>query len=592
MAATERRQPPVGATSAEGRGGRRVLEVAQGVIAELDLDVVLQRVVEAACELSGARYAALGVLDESRTELERFLTAGMDEATRRRIGTLPRGRGVLGELIEHPVSLRLADVGAHPRSFGFPAGHPPMRTFLGVPVFVRGRPFGNLYLTEKAGGAQFTEQDQENVELLAELAGVAIDHARRYSGLRSRHGELQRTVEALEATIQIARALGGETDLDVILGLVAKRGRALVAARTLLIEYEQGAEMRVAAGAGELPPGLVGGAVPVRGTLAETALRTASTLRLEEEANMARFQRHGVGRRGVRASAGLVVPLVFRGRGHGVLIAIDRLREGPRFTEEDQRLLEAFAASAATAVATAESVEAERRRQRLAAAEQERARWARELHDETLQSLAAVRLGLAAQLRGNPDPAALAEAVRESVAQLDSDIAALRALITDLRPAALDDLGPEAAIEDLASRAHGRGLDVDVDVDLGRDDGARLASELETAIYRTIQEALTNAQKHGGARKASVEVHEDEAEIHVRVRDDGGGFDPAVRSGGFGLVGMRERVELLGGHLEIDSAPGRGATVRASFPRLTREETPAGRGAAAELSDDAATGPG
>jgi GAF domain-containing protein len=130
------------------------------------------------------------------------------------------------------VTLRLADVGSHPHSYGFPPEHPPMKTFLGVPVKVEGQPFGNPYLTDKAGGAQFTEEDEQAVEVLAEFAGVAIDRARRYSGLESRHTELRRTVDALEATLQIARALGGETDLEKILELVAKRGRALASVRS------------------------------------------------------------------------------------------------------------------------------------------------------------------------------------------------------------------------------------------------------------------------------------------------------------------------------------------------------------------------
>ena len=165
-----------------GSGLRGLLEVARGVVADLDLDSVLERVVEAAREVSGARYVALGVLDESRSELARFITVGIDEDTRRRIGSLPRGRGVLGKLIAHPVTLRLSDVGAHPHSYGFPHEHPPMKTFLGVPVTVDGQPFGNLYLAEKAGGEEFTEGDEQAVEALAEFAGVAIDRTRRLFG--------------------------------------------------------------------------------------------------------------------------------------------------------------------------------------------------------------------------------------------------------------------------------------------------------------------------------------------------------------------------------------------------------------------------
>jgi signal transduction histidine kinase len=554
-------------------GGLEALELARDVLGDLDIEGVLGRVLESARQLTGARYAALGVLDQSQSELERFITSGIDEQTRRQIGELPRGRGVLGELIEHPVPLRLADVGAHPHSYGFPPAHPPMRTFLGAPVLVDGEPFGNLYLTEKADGEQFGEEDERALVQLADFAGVAIDHARRYSGLDARHTELRHTADALDASLQIARALGAETDLDAILTLVAKRGRALVAARSLVIEHEHDGKMLIVAGAGDLPGGLIGQCVDLEDSLASAALRTRTILRLEEDANMARFDRHGLGRLGVRASAGLVVPLVFRGEGHGVLIVLDRLRDGPSFTPGDERLLEAFAASAAIAVATAETVEAERRRQRLAASEQERARWARELHDETLQSLASLRLGLATQLR-DAEPGPLTDAVQEAVSQLVLEIGNLRSLITDLRPAALDDLGAEEAIKDLAERARRRGLEVDLSIDLAYEQGRqpdRHVDELETAIYRIVQEALTNAAKHGGARRAVVEIGEDETTVRVTVRDDGKGFDATATTSGFGLIGMYERVELVGGTLEIETAPGQGTTVRARLPGRRRD---------------------
>jgi signal transduction histidine kinase len=326
--------------------------------------------------------------------------------------------------------------------------------------------------------------------------------------------------------------------------------------------------MVIASGAGELPAGLVGQRVDLEDSLAAASLRTLRTLRLEEAPNKARFERHGLGRLGVSASAGLVIPLLFRGKGYGVLIALDRQRNGPAFTPEDQRLLEAFAGSGATAVATAESIEADRSLQRLAAAEEERARWARELHDETLQSLASLRLGLASQLQ-QPTLERTIDAVTDAVAQIEQDMANLRALITELRPAALDDLGTEAAIRDLADRARTRGLEVDLAIDLAYEQGRqpdRHSIELETALYRITQEALANASNHGGAHRAVVEIEEDDRAVRVTVRDDGHGFDPAAQTGGFGLVGMRERAELLQGTIDIESSPGNGTTVRAIFP--------------------------
>ncbi len=559
-------------------GIRGVLEVAQGVLSDFDLEVVLARVLDAARTLSGASYAALGVLDGTRLELEQFLTSGLDEAAREQIGPLPRGRGVLGELITHPKPLRLEDVGSHPRSYGFPSGHPPMHSFLGVPVFVRGEPFGNLYLAEKTNGAPFSDADEQALVMLAGLAGVAIDHARRYTTVEQQRSELERTVQALDATVQIARAVGAETNLEAVLQLVAKRGRALVSARALVIEYERGDGMLVAAGAGEIPDGLVGQNVDLHDSLASSALRTMSTLRLETEPNRVRFAHYGLGRLGIDAQAGLVVPLIFRGHGYGALVAVDRLDGGPEFTAEDQRLLEAFASSAATAVATARSVEAEHRSQRLAAAEQERARWARELHDETLQNLAALRLSIAMhQRRGSPE--ALAEMMSGAIDQLDVEIANLRALITELRPTALDDLGLEAALEDLAGRARNRGLEVDLQVAADRPREGRRdadAADLETAIYRIAQEALTNAGKHGHAEHAQIAIHDADHTITVTIADDGEGFDPAIRTRGFGLAGMRERVGLLYGTLDVVSAPGEGTTVTASFPKLRESRASSG----------------
>ncbi|WP_027006971.1 GAF domain-containing sensor histidine kinase [Conexibacter woesei] len=545
-----------------------VLQLARSVLEDLDLDVTLERVLVAARELTGARYAAIGVLDEERTGLARFITSGLDEEATRAIGPPPRGRGVLGELISHPVALRLPEVSGHPHSFGFPGNHPKMHAFLGVPVLAGGEPYGNLYLTDKAGGAQFSAEDERALTLLADFAGVAIDHARRYAGSETERRALVRTVAALDATVQIALALGGQSDVGKVLGLVAERGRALVDAPALAIEVLDGDDLVVAAASGEVPVGLVGMRVPVRDTVAEAALRTLVTQRLEDPENAARFQEHGLGRLGFSATAGLAVPLVFRGAPYGVLIAAGRIGD------DDVRLMESFAASAATAVATAQNAATEQRRMRIAATEAERARWARELHDETLQSLAALRLGLAAARRaaGAADPAALDSLLTEALGQLDGEIATLRALITELRPAALDELGLAAAIGALAERSASSGLDVDLDVAV--DDGVVADPDRQIAIYRIVQEALSNARKHGGARRAVATVAVAGGRVELSVRDDGSGFDPARATDGFGVLGMRERAELLGGTLVITSSPGAGTTVEATLPLA---EPPLGR---------------
>lgn len=554
------------------RAARSVVDLARSVLSELDLETVLHRVVESARELTGARYAALGVLGESRRDLSRFITTGIDDATRAQIGALPRGRGVLGELIANPAPLRLKKVGAHPRSYGFPHGHPPMDSFLGVPILIDGQPFGNLYLTEKEGGGEFTDADEQSVLVLADLASLAIDHASRYTGASRRRDELERTVATLDATTQITRAVGAETDLNVVLELIVKRGRALVDARALAIELLQNGELMVAAGAGEMGHEVLSHRLPLADTVASAALRTRTTQRLDEELNRARYEERGLGMLGLHAKAGLVVPLLFQNHPYGVIVAVDRLHDGPSFSAEDARLLEAFAASAATAVATAQSVASEHRRQRLAAAEAERQRWARELHDETLQSLSALRVGLSTAKRSK-QPEALDRAVNGAIEHLEDSITNLRALITDLRPASLDELGTGAAVQALCERVSGHGMQVDASVELAYEEGrepTRHTPELETAIYRIAQEALTNAIKHGKAKRVAVEIREQGAEVRVIVRDDGEGFDPDASTEGFGLLGMRERVQLLDGTLRIDSSGQSGTTIFARFPAERR----------------------
>lgn len=542
-----------------------LVELGRSVLAESELETILERVLEAAREFTGARYAALGVLDDGRRQLERFITVGIDAETRRELGDPPRGHGVLGELIREPRPLRLPDVGAHPRSYGFPIGHPPMTTFLGVPILVHDEAWGNLYLTDKADG-DFTDEDEEAIVMLAEWAAIAISNARRLAEVRERRDELEQAIGAMSATVEISRALAGETDLDRVLQLIAKRGRALVGARALIIELVHGDRVRIAAVAGEADPSLVGQELSTAETLAGVALRARRAQRLSDEVNRARFE-EGLGSRGIEGRAGLIVPLTFRNSAPGVLVALDPLRGG-EFTSDDERLLTSFAVSAASAVVTARSLTLEQLRAREAATEDERRRWARELHDETLQGLGALRVALSAARRAS-DPERWSAALNDAVEQLDNEIASLRGIIADVRPASLDELGVQAALESLADRTRAAGIDVDLKVELEFETGrqpARLEPELETAVYRIVQEAITNARKHSGAPSIETRITDEDGAVMILVRDKGSGFDPQSRSDGFGLTGMRERVESLGGTIAVDSAPGRGTTVSVRLP--------------------------
>ena len=302
----------------------RLIEVGRSLVAELHLPNVLDRVLEVARDLTGARYAALGILDEEKRELEQFLTVGIDEDERIRIGSLPRGHGVLGLLISDPKPLRLEDVGSHPDSYGFPPDHPPMKTFLGVPVLIRGEAWGNLYLTDKQGGP-FTEEDEEALLVLADWAAIAIENARLYEGVQRRRGELERAVRGLEATIEIARALAGETELERVLELIVKRGRALVEATAVVIMLLEGDELVVEATAGDIAPSAAGARVPVSGSLSGSVLLTGRAERLKDV--QSQLRRAPVVMAG--ATSALLVPLVFRGTAHGVLAAFDRRVGGP-----------------------------------------------------------------------------------------------------------------------------------------------------------------------------------------------------------------------------------------------------------------------
>ncbi|MFI5008906.1 MAG: GAF domain-containing protein [Solirubrobacterales bacterium] len=545
-------------TDSEESWIRRLLDVGQALVTELDQKAVLDQVLQAAREITGARYAALGVLDDRRSELEQFLTAGIDEETHRKIGALPRGRGVLGALIEQPEPLRLADVGLHPSSYGFPVGHPVMRSFLGVPVLIRGQAWGNLYLTEKESGGEFTEADEEAAVILARWAGVAIENARLYETSERRRQELEKAFRGLEATRDVAVAIGGEIALEHVLELIVKRGRALVGARSLVIMLREGEELVVQASAGHTE-----NVREVRLPIAEsTSGQVLQRGRPERITNVAARLRIAPREFGVPdAQTALLVPMVYRGDAVGILAAFDHGADQVAFSEDDEQMLRTFAASAATAVALAQSVASDRLRSSLAAADTERRRWARELHDETLQGLGGLQLLLSSALLHN-DLDLTQRAIREAVEHIEREIENLRSIITELRPAALDELGLKTALEALLDR-HREQNGTEVDGQLELPDMAD--AELESTVYRLVQEALTNVAKHARADTVRVAIGGSDEEVSIEVQDDGTGFDTDTKTEGFGLAGMRERVSLAGGTLKISSGE-QGTLVRICLP--------------------------
>ena len=535
---------------------RALVDVGIALAGELSLDRVLQRIVDAAAELAGAQYAALGVIDPSGKGLERFVVTGIDLETRTAIGDLPRGRGILGLLIQEARSLRLDDLGKDPSSVGFPPNHPPMKTFLGVPILLRGVAYGNLYLTEKAGGEPFTDEDEELTQVLAAQAAVAIENTRL-------HESSMRWLKQLESLNEIVDALLSEADLPKLLELVATRLRELVNARLVVISMPApGGDLVIRTVAGEGSHELVGTGLGREGSKSGRVLDRGRSERVDSMIEDLEVDQE-TGRL-LGARTGLFVPLLLHGRPIGVLSAHDKEGGDPRFTDEDLRLAETFSARVAVAVNLSERVARDALRSVVGAQELERKRLARELHDETGQALTSILLGLKElEDAGSADDMSSATArLRELVVTTLQDV---RRLAVELRPRALDDFGLVPALERLVQTFQEQtGVEVIMEPRLGPE---RLPSEIETALYRIIQEALTNVVKHAHATRVSIVLSRRGNTVSAVFEDDGRGFAvDEARADRLGILGMKERLSLLDGSLTVESSPGGGTTLVADVP--------------------------
>jgi signal transduction histidine kinase len=530
---------------------RTLIETGLAINSELSLDGVLQRIVEAAAQVTGAQYAALGVIDPTGTSLERFITHGIDEETRAIIGDLPTGRGVLGVLITDATTLRLHDLADDRRSVGFPPGHPPMRTFLGTPIVLRGVAYGNLYLTEKEGGAEFDDEDEELVSLLSAQAAVAIENARLYESATT----WSRQLESLQ---EISSALVGELDLPRLLQLVVERLRELIDARLVAIALPVADGLRVEAMASDEPNDLLHQVI-TRASKAGAVLARGRSERVDAMIDDPEVSQDIARQFG--ATTGLYVPLLTRDGPIGIVFAHDRRGRDPRFTNADLRLAEHFGERASVAVDLSRRVQRDSLRRVIEGQELERRRLARELHDETGQALTSVLLGLKAVETAEDAPAALAS-LRELVVATLQDV---RRLAVELRPKALDDFGLVPAVERLVETfTEATGISVEFESQLGAE---RLQPEVETTLYRIVQEALTNIAKHAGARRVSVLLVRRPGLVNALIEDDGHGFGPGEEAqGGIGLAGMRERLALLDGRLTIESGSGTGTSLVAEVP--------------------------
>jgi signal transduction histidine kinase len=431
-----------------------------------------------------------------------------------------------------------------------------MKTFLGVPILLRGVAYGNLYLTEKDGDGDFTPEDERIVTLLASQAAVAIENARLYESA----ARWSRQLTSME---EIATAIAAEIDLPRLLTLVAQRLRELVDA-TLVTIWLPGADgaLEVKSADGERAAEMIGHREVGALSKAARVLERARSERVDSVLDDPETNPELTRRLGMRSA--LWVPLLARGRAIGIMAACDKRGPDSRFLDADLRLAEMFAARAAVAVDLSERVGKDAVRRIIEAQEVERRRLARELHDETGQALTSILLGLKA-VEEAPDPAAIRGAVgqlRELVVQTLQDV---RALAVELRPKALDDFGLVAALERLTDGfAEQTGIKVEVESRLPEE---RLPSDAETVLYRVVQEALTNVLKHANAEHVSIVLQKKEGALSALIEDDGTGFDPGkTNDGGLGLLGMRERVELVDGTFAVESSAGSGTTLLVEVP--------------------------
>lgn len=546
----------VGQVMASRERLRALLDAVVSIGSELEVRGTLERVVEAACRLADARFGALGVIGSDGHTLTEFITSGLAHSERASIGELPQGRGVLGMIISAQRSIRLSDVTAHPEAFGFPANHPPMKSFLGVPIRIRETVFGNLYLAEKHGGGDFTDDDEEILTALATAAGAAIDNARLYTQMRRRQ-------RWLEAAAEITSVLLGEVRRTAALRLVAARAKEVAEAdmalvllcdetdpNRLVIEVADVENSQIAPDLDATE--LAGAGVSVAGSEFEEVLRQGHLTVVNDLAQAASWPHR------LHTGTALLVPLAAGGTALGALV-VAYPQGSVAFAEDpDVALVETFAGQAALAL---ERSRAQDEREMLAVLS-DRERIARDLHDVVIQRLFAAGM----QLQGithsafNADVRARIDTV---VDDLDNTIRDIRGAIFELRTPVYGDLRAEIrSVVDAARNALGFRPTLTI---VGPVDSA-VPDQLRQTVVAVLREALSNAARHAKAAQVRVTIKVADGELTMTTVDDGVGPHGIVARGG--LVNLRKRAEELGGSMEITAGGerGRGTGLRWTIP--------------------------
>jgi signal transduction histidine kinase len=524
-----------------------LVEAMLVVTSDLDLDTTLRTIVHTAIELVDARYGALGVRGSGH-DLLAFIYEGIDENERERIGHLPEGRGVLGVLIDDPKPIRLDDIAQHPASVGFPPNHPPMRAFLGVPVRIRDEVFGNLYLTEKANGQLFSEDDEVLVKALAAAAGIAIENARLYEQSRARQSWI-------EATRDIATELLSGADPARVFRLIADEALKLTEAQATLVAVpapdgkppSDVDELLVAEIAGKLPPLGAALTIPVRGTpvgdvFLDRTPRRFDNLNLE------------IGDVEIGPGSALLLPLRATDKVAGVLVALRHDQSTP-FSQDQEEMMAAFADQAALAWQLATSQRLARELDVLA----DRDRIARDLHDHVIQRLFAVGLALQGTI-----PRARSPEVQQRLSEYVDD---LQAVIEEIRTTIFDLHGPASGATRLRQR-------LDETIALFSDGTLRITTKfigplsvvdatLADHAEAVVREAVSNAVRHAHATTLAVTVKVED-ELSIEVVDNGRGMSGRTKRSG--LANMHDRAQQVGGTFTLDTPPIGGTLLRWSAP--------------------------
>ncbi|HEU5427462.1 MAG TPA: GAF domain-containing sensor histidine kinase [Actinocrinis sp.] len=540
---------------------RQLLEAVVAIGAGLELETVLATIVRAATSLVDARYGALGVIGGD-LKLSRFITAGMSQEQIAAIGAYPEGHGLLGELIRHPVPLRSEELGAHPCSYGLPANHPPMHSFLGVPVRVRGEVFGNLYLTEKSGGVLFDADDEAVLTALAAAAGVAIDNARLFEDAQRLYAEAQRRQEWLEITGELGRSLlSDEHTAGQVLEAFVRRVRAFTRADLALVAVPgaDGAGLLVVAGDGEGAERLVGTVVGVESTLLGHVYKSGHSALVADVREDPRADRETMA--AFDLGPALITPLGSGGAARGA-VSLSRHAGAQPFDPALAELTSELAVQAAVVLELAQR----RKDSELLSLYADRDRIGRDLHDLAIQRLFAISMALQTAYKVTEKPAA-ARRIAQSVTDLDETIKVIRSTIFSLHAHDLNQDAPSVRAEVITVCERAAAA-------LGFPPSVRFTGPVDTLVpeqvaehlLAVLREALSNAARHAHATTVEVDLSADTAGVSLTVADDGAGIPESGRRSG--LSNLRERAEQLGGTFTATSRQAGGTALTWRVPAL------------------------